>query len=168
MKDVDKEIGAAVEDDEKVGYDTKITHNIAFVYCHFGVRVLHCNSDDKLENVQASFEKMTRDADEDDGTENFRRSYIPPLTAVEIFKVLHSLLDNVVDFQVEEGKEKHWEDVEQNHRLDHVDRDVLCREPSIIQMSIQLIMVFLTSKPEFRRPGNNICGVVYGIQYDCF
>ena len=51
MKDVDKEIGAAVEDDEKVGYDTKITHNIAFVYCYFGVRVLHCDSDDKLENV---------------------------------------------------------------------------------------------------------------------
>ena len=48
MKDVNKEIGAAVEDDEKVGYDTKITHNIAFVYCYFGVRVLHCDSDDKL------------------------------------------------------------------------------------------------------------------------
>ena len=75
---------------------------------------------------------MTCYTDKDNGTENFRGGHISLFSPVEIFKVLHSLLDNVVNFQVEEGEEKHWEDVEQNHRLHHVDRDVLCREPSII------------------------------------
>ena len=44
VKDVDKEIRTAVEDDEKIGCDTKVTHNIAFVYDHLCVRVLHYNS----------------------------------------------------------------------------------------------------------------------------
>ena len=70
---------------------------------------------------------MTRYADENNGAENFRGCHIPFFPAVEIFKVLHPLLDDVVDLQVEEGEEERWEDVEQDHGLDHVCCDVLCR-----------------------------------------
>ena len=79
---------------------------------------------------------MTGYADEDNGAENFRCGHISLFPAVEIFKVLHPLLDNMVDFQVEEGEEEHWEDVEEDHGLYHVSRDVLCREPSVCTVSV--------------------------------
>ena len=80
---------------------------------------------------------MTRYADEDNGAENFRGRHISLFPAVEIFKVLHPLPNNVVDLQVEEGEEERWEDVEEDHGLDHVSRDVFCREPSVAQWQSQ-------------------------------
>ena len=69
---------------------------------------------------------MTCYADEDDGTENFGRCHISLFPSVEIFKVLHPVLYHIVDFQVEEGEHEHGENVEEDHSLDHVSRDVFC------------------------------------------
>ena len=68
---------------------------------------------------------MTCYTDEDYGTENFRSCHITLFPSVEIFKVLHPVLHHIVDFQVEEGQHGHGEDVEEDHSLDHVSRDVL-------------------------------------------
>ena len=68
---------------------------------------------------------MTCYTDKDYGTENFRCCHISLFPPVEIFKILHSLLDDIVDFQVEEGQEKHRDEVEQDHSFDHVSHDVL-------------------------------------------
>ena len=67
---------------------------------------------------------MTCYTDKDNGTENFRGGHISLFSPVEIFKVLHSLLDDNVDFQVEEAEKEHRNEVEEDDSLDHVSHDV--------------------------------------------
>ena len=67
---------------------------------------------------------MTCHTDEDNGTENFRCFHISFFPSVEIFRISHFLLNDIVDFPVEECEKEHGEEVEQDHSLDHVTHDV--------------------------------------------
>ena len=67
---------------------------------------------------------MTSYTDKYNGTENFRCSDVSSFPSVEIVKVLHPLLHDIVYLQVEEGEQEHREDVEQGHGLDHVGSDI--------------------------------------------